>query len=213
MAKEENVGREYVKKETMMIAGFICLVVGFVGGIAFSAYKAAPTMPLQSLAPRQPVAQPQAQARPKGPTAEQAKRIQDLELRTSLNGDDGTAWTQLGNVYFDTDQFEKSIKAYSKALDLAPDNPDVLTDLGVMYRRNKQPKKALEAFDRAIAANPRHETAWFNKGIVLLHDVNDRDGAIKAWEALIEVNPNALIPGGSQPLKEMIDRLKPSVNP
>lgn len=210
MAKEENVGRETVKKETMLIVGFICLAVGFLGGIAFSAYKGGPTMPLPSRVPQQPVAQPQ---QPKGPTAQQARLIQDLEKKTSQSPDDVNAWTQLGNIYFDTDQFEKSIKAYNKALDLAPDNPDVLTDLGVMYRRNKQPKKALEAFDKAIAANPRHETAWFNKGIVLLHDVNDRDGAIKAWEALIEVNPNALIPGGTQPLKEMIDRLKPSVNP
>ena len=168
-------------------------------------------MPIQTRAP-QPPAQTQAQA-PKGPTPEQAKRIQDLELRTSLNADDASAWAQLGNVYFDADQFKESIKAYNKSLALAPGNPDILTDLGVMYRRNNQPKKAIEAFDKAISANPRHETARFNKGIVLMHDLNDREGAIKAWEDLVEVNPNALTPGGAQPLKEMIDRFKSNEMP
>ncbi len=210
MAKEGNVGSDTVKKETMLIVGFVCLVAGFVGGIAFSAYKGGPTMPSQSRIPQQPVAQPQSQAQPKGPNAQQAKRIQDLELRTSMNAEDVGAWTQLGNIYFDTAQYVKSIKAYNKSLSLAPGNPDVLTDMGVMYRRNNQPKKALKAFDKAIAANPRHETARFNKGIVLLHDLNDPDGAAEAWEGLLEVNPNATTPGGAEPLRNMLDRLKSS---
>jgi peroxiredoxin len=47
-----------------------------------------------------------------------------------------------------------------------------------MYRRSGQPRKAIENFNKAIAVNPKHETAQFNKGIVLMHDLGDRDGAI-----------------------------------
>jgi len=72
-----------------------------------------------------------------------------------------------------------------------------------MYRRNGQPQKAVELFDRAITIAPNLEQPRFNKGVVLLNDMKDREGAIKAWEELLKINPNALAPGG-QPLTELI---------
>src|SRR5690349_4388977 len=54
------------------------------------------------------------------------------------------AWVQLGNDYFDTGQPQKAVAAYGKALELKPDDPNVLTDQGVMY-------KQVGAFDKAIA--------------------------------------------------------------
>ncbi len=76
-----------------------------------------------------------------------------------------------------------------------------------MYRRAGQSKKAVEVFDRAIQIDPKHEISRFNKGVVLLHDLNDLEGAIKAWEELIEVNPFAMAPNG-QSVDEMIRRYK-----
>ena len=38
------------------------------------------------------------------------------------------AWKQLGNDYFDTHQAQKAVDAYAKALELEPDNADILTD-------------------------------------------------------------------------------------
>ncbi len=116
------------------------------------------------------------------------------------------AWTQLGNVYFDTQNFAKAIRAYEKSLELSPDNPNVLTDLGVMYRRNGQPGKAVEAFDRAMAIAPNHEQSRLNKGIVLRYDMNDREGAVKAWQEVLRINPSAVTPNG-QPVSEAIKDL------
>ena len=113
------------------------------------------------------------------------------------------------NHYFDTDQFEKSIQAYEQALALEPNNANVLTDMGVMYRRSDQPQKAIAAFDKAIAVDPGHEISRFNKGIVLMHDLNDREGAVKAWADLVRINPLAKTPSGI-PIKEMVDKLKQS---
>lgn len=82
------------------------------------------------------------------------------------------------------DKFEKAISAYTKSLELHPENPDVWTDLGVMYRRSDQPVEAIKAFDKAIGIDPKHEASHLNKGIVLMHDLYDREGAIQVWEAL-----------------------------
>lgn len=111
--------------------------------------------------------------------------------RVALNPGDGAAWVTLGNLYFDTDQPAKSIEAYSRALEINPGNPNVLTDMGVMHRALGEYQKALDAFARAIEVDPRHETARMNTGVVLLHDVGDRDGAIRAWQDLVRINPQA----------------------
>jgi tetratricopeptide (TPR) repeat protein len=101
----------------------------------------------------------------------------------------------------------QAIDAYKKSLELNPNNADVLTDLGIMYRRSGQPREAIVKFDKAISINPKHETARFNKGIVLMHDLGDREGAIQAWEDLLEINPVAMA-GNNQSVDQMVKHYK-----
>lgn len=203
MAKQKNIEGNFVKKETMFIVALIALVLGFLGGIFYSAMQAGPKGSVQiTSAPAGSSPQQQSQ----NLSNEQAKNILSLEQTVAADPTNIQAWTNLGHVYFDTNNPPKAIRAYEKSLELSPDNPNVLTDLGVMYRRNGQPQKALESFDRAIAVDPKHEQSRFNKGIVLRYDMNDREGAVKAWEELLRVNPSATAPNG-QPLGEAIKTL------
>jgi len=192
MAKQKNTEGNFVKKETMLIVALVSLVIGFLGGIFYSAFQAGPTGSVQTAsAPAGPSQQQQPNL-----SNEQARSILSLEQEVAVNPTNVDAWTQLGHVYFDTNNPAKAIRAYEKSLGLSPDQPDVLTDLGVMYRRNGQPEKALEVFDKAIAIDPTHQQSRFNKGIVLRYDLNDRDGAVKAWEELVKINPSAAAPNG-----------------
>ena len=197
MSKNEKDG--YVKKETMLVVAFVALMVGFLGGVFYSAYKAAPVK----------------DASTPGPSAvsnAQTSRIPELEKETSLHPDNAGAWVQLGNLYFDADRVEKAIQAYNRSLALVPDNPNVLTDLGVMYRRKGRPAEAIKAFDRAIRANPRQEAAYFNKGVVFLHDLNDPEQAVKVWEELVRLNPLAKVRSGEL-VMEMIENIKEKKTP
>jgi tetratricopeptide (TPR) repeat protein len=81
-----------------------------------------------------------------------------------------------------------------------------------MYRRTGQPRKAIESFDKAAKIDPKHETALFNKGIVFMHDLNDLDGAIQAWQELVKRNPAATSPTG-QPVKDLVEKLKTNMKP
>jgi len=110
--------------------------------------------------------------------------------------DDVAAWTKLGNLYFDNGQAAASIEAYQQSLRLNPSQPDVWTDMGVMYRDVKDYNKALESFSKAIELDSRHEIARLNRGIVLLYDLNDKQGAAKAWDELLAINPVASTPSG-----------------
>ena len=206
MEKTIKTDKKTVKKETMWLVASIALVVGFLGGVVFGVYKSGTGTSVPESMLSQPAEKEQ------GVSVESAAQIFKLEKTTTKNPDDVAAWTTLGNLYFDTGNYPKAITAYNKALALNPNNANVMTDLGIMYRRNGEPKKAVEAFDKAAKIDPKHETALFNKGIVLMHDLNDLEGAIDAWEALVKRNPAATSPTG-QPVKDLVEKLKTGMKP
>jgi len=143
-----------------------------------------------------PPAPPTASAPAAPPSPAVAERIKALNKQTRLEPANTAAWTELGNLYFDTHEHEKAITVYGKSLALDANQPDVLTDQGVMYREIGQFDKALDCFNKAIAQNPGHVIAQFNKSVVLEHDKNDRTGALAALRELAAQNPNAQLPGG-----------------
>ena len=190
----------------MLVVAFVAVIVGFLGGVIFSAYTSGVGLNASAPGPSDQTAQKQ------DISNKLAQEINDLEKEISLHPENIEALIRLGNLYFDTEQPGKAIMAYNNALELNPGNPDVLTDLGVMYRRKGQPLEAIKAFDKASKIDPRHEASRFNKGVVLLHDLNDSEGAIRAWEELVEVNPFARVHDNELVL-ELIKKIKAKNNP
>jgi cytochrome c-type biogenesis protein CcmH/NrfG len=207
---ENRAAGKSVKIETAVIIALVALVAGFFAGeiIDLSKPSRAPVA-MQTPLPAQPPAQMPSQMPAQMPsfTAQQSQRILELEKEVAENPGKAEAWAELGHLYFDGNDAKQAIRAYQKALDLNPYDADVWTDLGVMYRRTKQPFEALAAFNKAADIDPRHEQSRFNKGVVLMHDLEDREGAIKAWEELLAFNPSARTSSG-QSIKELVESLK-----
>ena len=198
--KSQQVEGPVVRRETMYMVAVLALAVGFFGGVVFSVLSSDSSPPGQSFAPAQSSPMPQ-------PNVDLSGAIAMLEKAVAANPNDVNAWIQLGNNYFDTDQYEKSIQAYRKSLALDPKNANVWTDMGVMYRRSGRPQEAINSFDKAIEVDPKHKTARFNKGIVYLHDLKDTPAAIQAWEDLMKLDPFAMAPNG-QSVDQMVVGLK-----
>ncbi len=196
MGTEVKKPEKQYKFETLVIAVCVAVAFGFMVGAAFTVYKL-------DTDPAIPQMTPAASNVAANVEPGKADRIAMLEKVVVKNPDDGKIWQELGNLYFDTARHTDAIDAYNKSLAILPGNPNVLTDLGVMYRRNSQPENAIASFDRAIAAEPKHETARFNKGIVLLHDLKNEKGALAAWKGLLAINPLAMAPNG-QTVDELI---------
>ena len=127
----------------------------------------------------------------------QQEHIGHLEKSLAAKPQDAARWAELGNVYFDTQQFLKAIDAYERSLALRPGNPNVLTDLGIMYREVGQYQRALTSFDQAMRADPAHENSRFNKGVVLLFDLHRHAEAKAVWQELLRLNPRATAPDGT----------------
>ena len=96
----------------------------------------------------------------------------------------------VGNLYFDTKQDLLAIENYRKALAIDPANANVRTDMAVCYRRSGNPDQAIEELKKAISTSPRHAQSRYNLGVILIHDKNDVEGGIKAWEGLLENVPD-----------------------
>lgn len=205
-AKEEKIETKYVRMETTAIIALVALVVGFFAGEIIDLSKSdRPTMEVQQSQLGQQPSQ-----RPTLTPEQKRSKILELEKKVASNPDDGQAWNELGHLYLNDHQPKQGIRAFKKVLDLNPNNAHAWTDLGIMYRQNKQPVEAVAAFDKAIEIEPRSEESHFRKGVVLMQDLNDPEGGIKAWEELLEVNPSATL-GNGQSLGEMVERLKKRV--
>ena len=196
MKKVEKVEVAYVKRTTMILVAAVCLVAGFIGGKFYFDLSQGTSRGSQTSLPQQtaPAADPHIQL------------IETLKENVAANPADAAAWVQLGNAYFDANQPRPAIEAYQKHLELNPGNADAWTDLGVMYRRAGQPVEAIKAFDMAVEKNPAHQQARFNKGIVLMYDLNKKDEAVETWEELLRLNPQALAPNG-QPVADLLRQL------
>ena len=196
MKKVKEVEVKYVSLNTALIIGLVGLIVGFIGGNIYSLYKSG------SLGSRQATIPGSSQRI----STEQSARMLALEREVERNPESQAAWLELGNLYFDTRKYQDAIRAYNQYLSLNPKNPDVWTDLGVMYRRSGDPAEAISSFDKAIELDSRHEQAYFNKGIVQLHDLGNREAALQIWQELIKINPNFRTPTG-QTIKELVEKL------
>jgi tetratricopeptide (TPR) repeat protein len=194
------MAKQGTNKQTLIISILVSFICGFIAGSGFAIYTSRSPSGIASTSSGSSGGQP-------GITDKQASEISSLESRLTSNPNNFELWTALGNMYYDTDQPEKAIKAYRRSLELHTGNANLLTDLGVMYRRIGQPHKAIEYFDRAMAMDPKHEPSRLNKGIVLVYDLHEPKKAIAVWEDLLRIDPDARTASGDT-VRDLIQQVQ-----
>ena len=188
-----------MKKESVLIA-VVALVVGFLGGYLIG------TMSTTGRALQEEPAIPSGSGSP----ADYSRRIAEAEKIVAQDPRNLNAWISLGNDYFDTEQAQKAIHAYAKALEIEPKNPNVLTDQGIMYRKIGWYDKAIANFEMAQKIEPDHLQSLYNMGIVYAGDLKQPDKAIEAWNRYLKFDPNS--PTAIQ-IKGMMEQLRSGAKP
>jgi tetratricopeptide (TPR) repeat protein len=183
-----------VKKENVLMV-VVALIVGLLGGyLVFSLGKKNET---PNVGGGVPVGS--------GSPTDYQMRIAEAVKIVAREPKNLQVWLQLGNDYFDTDQPQKAIDAYSKVLELDPKNINAITDQGIMYRRMGWYDKALANFETAQKIDPRHVQSSYNMGIVYAMDLKQADKAIKAWSHYLEIDATS---PQAQQVKGLVEQLR-----
>lgn len=193
-----------MKKETAILFIVIAFLVGFITGATVAILKG--TKGTEKVAMVQKPQTPLPPAPPPGPDpAELNLKIQALKDIVKKDPKNLPALVELGNLYFDSGQPKEAMQAYSQYLAIKPDNADVRTDMGIMHRALGDFDRAIEEFKKAAQSDPKHVNSRYNIGIVLLHDKNDIQGAIKAWEEYLKVDSKS---EKAQRVRSQIEKMK-----
>lgn len=85
-----------------------------------------------------------------------------------------------------------ALKAFDRALALAPNLPEALLHKGVCLRRLGRIEQSLACYDLLVSVAPDDDTGWLNRGNVLA-DADRIEDAITSYRRALAVNPrNAL---------------------
>jgi cytochrome c-type biogenesis protein CcmH/NrfG len=183
------------------IAGILFgLIIGWVLGSQQAGRTARVAAPVAQAAPasQQPPASPQ-------PVALDQERVKALEAAAAQNAKDAQPRVQLGNMFFDAEQFSQAINWYEQAIKISPNDANLSTDLGVAYYYTNQPDRALAQFEHSLRVDPKHIKTLLNVGIVRAFGKQDLPGAAKAWQQVVDLSPNS--PEG-QAAKKGLDGIK-----
>ncbi len=111
-----------------------------------------------------------------GPVAA-GDRVGELKQTLDRDPENPEILMDLGNAYYDREDWDDAIKCYDKARRKAPKNPNLLSDLGAAHRNRGEFDTAVAFFQKAREANPDHWQSLLNWLLVEAYDRRDAKAA------------------------------------
>lgn len=111
-----------------------------------------------------------------------------LQLKSDPNN--ATLLENVGDIYYDAQQYPAAIEYYQRALNVQPSNTSVRTDMATAIWYTGNADGAITEFKKSLAYEPTKANTLFNLGIVLWQGKHDGAGATAAWQKLLAANPN-----------------------
>ena len=175
------------------VLAVVCLLAGVAAGWLFRGSQSpAGDVPIQTASAAAPAAM--GAGTNLQPTPEQMKKMADTtaapqieKLKSDPNNPDLLAG--IGNVYYDAQIYSTAIDYYQRALKIRPEDVSIRTDLGTADWYMGNSDAAIEEFNKALSYDPNKANTLFNLGIVKWQGKMDIDGAVAAWQKLLEKNP------------------------
>ncbi len=99
------------------------------------------------------------------------------------------AYSQLAKLYYSAGDIEKASAAISRALELAPYQPDFLYVQGKIFEKQGKLVEALSDFERATLVNPKESDAYFEIGAIY-QQKSDPERAKAAYKKAVDLSPD-----------------------
>ena len=171
----------------------ICLIAGIAGGWFLHGSQNPAAAAGQVAAGSGSSATPGGQNQ--APTPAQMQQMADTQaapMIDKLKADPSNAslLENIGNVYYDAQQFPTAIDYYQRALKIEPANTGVRTDMATAYWYAGNPDTAITEFQKSLSYEPNKANTLFNLGVVEWQGKMDIDKALATWQKLLDTNPN-----------------------
>ncbi len=218
MVEEQNVrtiSRQGWQPRQLAVVCVVCLATGLVAGYLLrgsappalqvpAARAVATATPTQAM--RDSASQAQALPMPhKMPTLDDMKRMADAKaapLLAKLKSDpkNPQLQNQIGLIYESAHQFKEAAGYFEQSLHYDPKNIGVRADYASCLYYTGDVDRALAQLDESLAYDPEHAGTLMNIGIIRWRGKNDVDGAVAAWEKLLQYHPDF-------PQKELVQHM------
>ncbi len=193
------------------VLAVICFLLGFPAGYLFHSAPsaAAPAAVSASASTQAPDGMNAGQVTP-----EQLRHMADktaepilADLKSKPN--DPELLAKAGNVYYDAQQYDQAVRYYGDALKGDPKNSNVRTDMATAFYYLGDADRAITELNTSLQYNPNHAQTLLNLGLIKWQAKMDINGAVAAWQKLIDTNPNF---EGAEKVKQMIAQAKQHAN-
>lgn len=113
----------------------------------------------------------------------------EKNIATALSmREDHISWKMRGDAHYLQCRYQQAEESYRKALQLKPDQPEILHDLGVSIVAQGRFQECLQHFERALAIDPNRPDFHHHFAIMLLLAGREKEG----WD---EMKWRLLVPG------------------
>ncbi len=138
---------------------------------------------------------------PAMPAANVGSLLSELQSRPN----DPALLKQIGDAYYDSQQYQQAIEYYRRSLKIRPEDVNVRTDMGTAMWYSGDPDGAIQQFEQSLKYQPNHAQTLFNMGVVKWQGKKDPQGALQLWQRLLATNPDY---PDRQKVEDMIQKVK-----
>jgi serine/threonine protein kinase len=94
-----------------------------------------------------------------------------------------------GDKFYTQRKYDKAIEAYTKAIELNPNDSGVYNNRGIVYHLTSKYQEAIADYTRAAELNPHHFSAYNNRGLVY-EEIGNVEQAIADFKKALELDPD-----------------------
>lgn len=114
---------------------------------------------------------------------------ENAEKREKVNQKTALDFLREGSRLYRQKKFRQAVEAYTKAIELNPEDVAAYNNRGVAYGKLKEYDRALADYNRTIALSPDDTNAYNNRGIVY-YELKEYNKALADYNRAIEVTPD-----------------------
>lgn len=120
---------------------------------------------------------------------QQQSKIKRLRSKAQDAPGEPGRWRTLGQALRQSGRLEEAREAFSVALYLQPQNPALRNEVAKLSSDLREYETAISHYQTLLRRAPSYVRGWFNLGVVYARR-GDTNRAKRAWQKVIELNPN-----------------------